>query len=165
VVPLETERLALEPLRVEHAEEMAPLLDDPRLYTFTGGDPPTLQELGEAYERRVIGHDADDTQGWLNWIVRDRSSGEAVGGTQATITAERDGFSAEVAWIIAARHQRKGYAREAATAMAAWLRQEGALRLVADIHPDHKASMAVARALGLSLSGAIIDSGELRWIG
>ena len=37
---LESERLVLEPLRVEHAEELAPLLDDPRLHEFIGGDPP-----------------------------------------------------------------------------------------------------------------------------
>jgi hypothetical protein len=35
---LSTERLLLEPLRVEHAEEMAPLLDDRRLHAFTGGE-------------------------------------------------------------------------------------------------------------------------------
>ena len=41
--PLQTERLALEPLRVHHAEEMAPLLDDARLFAFTGGRPVTLR--------------------------------------------------------------------------------------------------------------------------
>jgi RimJ/RimL family protein N-acetyltransferase len=163
-VALETERLSLEPLRVEHAEEMAPLLGDPRLHTFTGGEPPTLQELRDAYERRVLGHSADETQQWLNWIVRERSGGQAVGGMQATITPASDGFSAELAWVIAAAHQRRGYAREAAAAMVGWLRQQGAARLTADIHPDHEASMRVARALGLSLSGEVVADGELRWI-
>jgi RimJ/RimL family protein N-acetyltransferase len=36
---LRTERLSLEPLRLDHADEMAPLLDDPRLFAFTGGSP------------------------------------------------------------------------------------------------------------------------------
>lgn len=38
-------RLDLEPLRVEHAKEMAPLLDEPGLHVFTGGEPASLPEL------------------------------------------------------------------------------------------------------------------------
>lgn len=37
---LETERLILEPLRIEHAEEMVLVLGDRRLYAYTGGEPP-----------------------------------------------------------------------------------------------------------------------------
>ena len=47
--PLLSERLALGPLRVEHADEMAPLLDDPALHTFIGGKPASLQELRTRY--------------------------------------------------------------------------------------------------------------------
>ena len=39
---LTTARMVLEPLRVEHATELAAVLDDPRLHEFTGGEPPTL---------------------------------------------------------------------------------------------------------------------------
>ena len=53
-VPLETLRLTLEPLRVDHAEEMAPLLADAELYTFTDGGPPTLEELRARYVRQVV---------------------------------------------------------------------------------------------------------------
>ena len=38
---IDTERLALLPLRVEYAEEMARVLSDPELYVFTGGEPVT----------------------------------------------------------------------------------------------------------------------------
>ncbi|SEO84253.1 GNAT family N-acetyltransferase [Amycolatopsis saalfeldensis] len=34
-------RLSVEPLRPGHADEMHPVLADPRLYAFTGGQPPT----------------------------------------------------------------------------------------------------------------------------
>ena len=37
--PLTTERLALEPLRPDHAHELAPVLADPALHAFTGGEP------------------------------------------------------------------------------------------------------------------------------
>jgi len=44
---LQTPRLSLEPLRIDHADEMAPLLDDAQLFDFTGGGPCTLDELRE----------------------------------------------------------------------------------------------------------------------
>ncbi len=36
---LESKRLILEPLRVEHADELAPVLDDLKLHRFIGGAP------------------------------------------------------------------------------------------------------------------------------
>lgn len=160
---LSTERLALEPLRVDHADELALLLDDPRLYIFMGGRPPTRSELRDRYARQVTGRSPDGSQRWLNWIVRHRA-GQAVGSVQATITAEGDLFVARVAWVIASARQRRGYAREAAATMAAWLREQGAQLLVADVHPKHEASIKVAGALGLTPTDQVID-GEIRWTG
>jgi RimJ/RimL family protein N-acetyltransferase len=160
---LQTECLSLEPLRVDHAEEMAPLLDDPRLFVFTGGSPRTLDELRSRYEQQVSVWSVDRCERWMNWIVRARSGGEAVGGMQATMTLHGDAVVGELAWIIGSRHQRRGYAREAAVAVAAWLREQGAQILFADIHPEHEASMAVARALGLTPGDQILESGEIRW--
>ena len=37
--PLTTRRLMLEPLRPDHARELAPVLADPALHAFTGGEP------------------------------------------------------------------------------------------------------------------------------
>jgi RimJ/RimL family protein N-acetyltransferase len=162
---LETERLSLEPLRIDHAEEMAPLLDDPRLHVFIGGSPRTLEELRSRYEQQVTTWSVDERERWLNWIVRDRDSGQAVGGVQATITVDGDAFAGKLAWIIGSRHQRRGYAREAALAMVAWLRAQGARVLIADIHPEHEASMTVARALSLAPSGQTGEGGDVRWTG
>ncbi len=38
-------RLQLEPLGPEHADELAPLLDDVALHTFIGGEPATRDAL------------------------------------------------------------------------------------------------------------------------
>ncbi len=38
---LRASRLDLEPLRVEHAQEMAPLLEDAGLHLYVGGQPAT----------------------------------------------------------------------------------------------------------------------------
>ena len=46
----------LEPLRVEHADEMVAVLDDPQLHTYIGGGAPaTLDELTATYARQVVG--------------------------------------------------------------------------------------------------------------
>ena len=46
----------------------------------------------------------------------------------------------------------------------AWLRDQGVTRFVAHIHPDHGASAAVARHLGLAATDAR-RAGEVRWVG
>jgi len=157
-VGLETERLSLEPLRVAHAQEMAPLLADERLHVFTGGQPPTLRQLRDSYRRRV------KEPGWCNWVVRDRDSGRVIGGMQAEI-AERDGEPvAELAWILGSADQGHGYAREAAAAVVAWLREQGVRSFIADIHERNEPSMRLARALGFVQSAEAADhAGDVRW--
>jgi RimJ/RimL family protein N-acetyltransferase len=159
---LEGPRVALEPLTVSHAEEMAPLLDDPELYGFIGGQPLTIEELRHRYQRQATGRSADGNQRWCNWIVRRRHDARAVGTVQATIAGDGHDLTAEVAWVIARGYQRNGYAREAAQVMIEWLLDRGADSVVAHIHPQHHASMAVARALGLTATTTVFD-GEIRW--
>jgi RimJ/RimL family protein N-acetyltransferase len=147
-----TARLTLEPLRVEHATEMVAVLADPRLYEFIGGAPPSEDELRAAYARRVA------HPGWLNWIVR--ADANAIGAVQATVT----GQVAELAWVIAPAHQGRGLATEAARAVQEHLRAQGITEFQAHIHPDHPASAAVARRLGLEPTDIVQDR-EVRWVG
>ena len=161
--PIETARLTLEPLSVDHADEMLEVLDDPRLHEFIGRAPPSPAELRTRYALQAAGHSPDRRQGWLNWIVRVRETGVAVGTVQATLSPAGAGTSAEVAWVIGVGHQRRGYATEAAGAMARWLRGHGANTLTAHIHPDHKASAGVARHLGLTPTN-VVEGRETRWV-
>lgn len=158
---IETERLRLEPLRADDAAEMAAVLDDEGLHTFIGGRPATLEELRARYVRLVAGQSADGSRGWLNWVVRHGRSGVAVGTVQATL-GSNGGLTAEVAWVIATPHQRRGYAKEASAAMTRWLRGRGVDALVAHVHPAHEASIRVARYLGFTPTDTVED-GEVRW--
>jgi RimJ/RimL family protein N-acetyltransferase len=160
---IESGRLTLEPLRVGHAEEMISVLGDPKAYAYMGGDPPSLEELRARYARQVAGQSGDGSQGWLNWIIRERDSQLAVGTVQATLRREQASVSAELAWIVAVAHQRRGYATEAASAVVEWLRGHGVETFGAHIHPGHEASEGVARRLGLTSTGAI-RGGETRWV-
>jgi RimJ/RimL family protein N-acetyltransferase len=155
--PLRTQRLELEPLRIEHAAELAALLDDPELHGFIGGRPETLPEVTARLRRQVVGASPDGRQGWLNWLLRG-PDGAAVGTVQATV----EGPTAELAWVVATAHQGQGYASEAAIAVRDWLRTQGIEQFTAHIHPDHAASASVARRLGL-VAGAARQDGEVRW--
>ncbi len=161
--PIETARLRLEPLRAEHADEMSSVLADHELYDYIGGRSPSVEELRTRYERQVVGHSPDGAQGWLNWVVRDRETAAPVGTVQATISRTPGHISAELAWTIAVAHQRQGYATEAAEGMLTWLRLRGVDRFTAHIHPEHEASMTVARRLGLSATD-VMNDGETRWV-
>ncbi|RFA11190.1 GNAT family N-acetyltransferase [Subtercola boreus] len=158
-----TPRLFLQPLRVADAEQMVDVLADPALYRFTGGEPPSIQQLTSRYERQVEGRSSDGREQWLNWIVCDHAAG-ALGFVQATVTGGGGPASAaELAWLVSPAHQGRGIATEAAGAMLSWLRDAaGVTVFAAHIHPDHAGSEAVARHLGLHPTDTAVD-GERRW--
>jgi RimJ/RimL family protein N-acetyltransferase len=161
---LTTRRLVLEPLRPDHARELAPVLGDAALHAFVGGEPASEAELHARYVRQAEGQSPDGTQGWLNWVVRDRATRAPAGTVQATISDGDDGRSAELAWVIATSRQGEGLATEAAGAAMDWLRERGVTLFVAHIHPDHGASAAVARHLGLAATD-LRHADEVRWVG
>ncbi|PPF85231.1 GNAT family N-acetyltransferase [Subtercola sp. Z020] len=149
---------------------MSRVLADPALYAFTGGELPSIAELTARYERQTAGRSPDGVETWLNWVVTDLA-GEPLGYVQATVTGAADGAGgepveeegqAEVAWVVATSQQGRGYATEAALALVDWLRARGVTQFVAHIHPDHRASQAVARHLGLHPTATRVD-GEDRW--
>lgn len=154
-----TPRLFLEDLAPSHLDELQVVLDDPALHVFTGGEPHTREELTRWIDIVVAGRSPDGRERWRNWVIRRRDDGRAVGTVQATVV----GSEASIAWVLGTAFQGRGYATEAAGAMVAWLRAEaGVTRLRAAIHPDHLASQAVARSLGLRPTSEVID-GEIVW--
>ncbi|MDF2993366.1 MAG: hypothetical protein K0S37_3880 [Microbacterium sp.] len=160
--PLHSDRLALEPLAVDHVSEMLAALAPPKLYRFTGGAPPTPDELGARYRRQSQGKSEDGRAGWLNWIVRPACGGAGIGFVQATIERKEDGIVADLAWLVTPEEQGRGIAVEAASTVVTWLRSVDVRHIRAFIHPDHTASMQVVRRTGLAPTGALVD-GEILW--
>ena len=87
-----TERLELEPLTVEHAAELAPVLDDAALHEFTGGSPLAPAALATRYARLAERRSPDGRQLWGNWVMRVRGTGLAVGTVQVTLPAGGKAF-------------------------------------------------------------------------
>lgn len=155
---LTTPRLLLERVAPEHAEEMAAILDDPRLDTYCAGRAPTATALRERYRRISVLRSDDGRAVWPTWIVRRRDRGEAVGSVQATV----DGDQADVGWVIAVASQGQGYATEAAQALIDWLEDNGVTAIQASIRPDNRASAAVAAHVGLQPTDERVD-GDRIW--
>jgi RimJ/RimL family protein N-acetyltransferase len=158
--PISTSRLTLVPLSPGHADEMAAVLADPDLYTFTGSSPPTCQELRARYERWTAGS-PDPAVSWCNWVIQLRRPRCLAGTVQATISTGDEPL-AEVAWVVGTPWQGQGIATEAALALISWLRQQSVSTVIAHIHPRHQASAAVAAAAGLTPTGQLQD-GETLW--
>lgn len=158
---ISTRRLDLLPLYVEHAEEMAAVLSDPDLHTFTGGTPDTPQALRSRYRRLAAGS-PDPAVSWLNWVIRLRDASCLTGTVQATVGPSGHGPTAEIAWVVGTPWQQRGIATEAAQGLVAWLGRQPVHTVIAHIHPEHRASAAVATAAGLTPTGEQHD-GEIRW--
>ena len=158
---IETVRLVLEPLRIDHAEPMALVLADPQLHTFIGGTPETAPQLRSRYARMLAGP-SDPAESWCNWIIRLRENLQLTGTVQATVRPDADGLHAEIAWVIGTAWQRRGIATEATRALVDWLARQPIHTVIAHIHPDHHASAAVATAAGLTPTAELHD-GEIRW--
>lgn len=156
-----TERLDLLPLRVEHAEEMATVLSDPALHTYIGGIPDTPQALRSRYQRMVAGS-PDPAVTWHNWVIRLRDEACLTGTVQATVTPSDHETTTELAWVVGTPWQGRGIATEATRGLLAWLGGQPAQTVIAHIHPDHLASAAVATACGLAPTDEWHD-GEIRW--
>lgn len=108
----------------------------------------------------VPGRSPDGSEIWRNWVVRLRDDGGAIGTVQATIV----GDEATLAWTVGTGWQGHGYAKEAVAAVALWVETSGVVWLRAEIHPEHEASAAVARSIGLAPTTEIVD-GEVVWRG
>ncbi|MFD8544739.1 GNAT family N-acetyltransferase [Streptomyces sp. NPDC059649] len=158
---ISTRRLDLLPLHVEHAEEMAAVLSDPALHAFTGGAPDTPQALRSRYQRMTAGS-PDPAVRWLNWVIRLRDESCLTGTVQATVSPSGHGPIAEIAWVVGTPWQGRGIATEAARGLVGWLSRQPVHIVIAHIHPEHRASAAVATAAGLTPTDEWHD-GEIRW--
>ena len=157
---LETPRMVLERLRMEHLHEVSRLLRDPRVAAtgWPGGKPPS--------EREVIISLEDKERHWERhgfgmWLMRDRKTGEMVGrgGLQWTFYV-RDIDEVEAGWSVVPERWAQGLATELALASVdvafGPLDHE---RIVAFTTPDNAASQRVMEKAGFSYNRGILHVG------
>lgn len=152
-------RVVLEPLTGDHAPELVGLLEEPSVHEWLGvDDVDGLRARFAAWEAR---RSPDGAEQWLNWIVRGRADGRALGWAQATVRGGR----ASVAYALLGAARGRGAASDAVRAIVPWLREErGVGEVRASIAADNVASGRVARAAGFVATDGLDDGGEVIWI-
>ncbi|MDQ2734080.1 MAG: GNAT family N-acetyltransferase [Pseudomonadota bacterium] len=111
---IETTRLVLEPLVVDHAAAMFEVLREPVLYKYLDYPPPaSVEHVRDSYARLESRASPDGSQGWLNWVVRPRDE-EPIGFVQATIFGDQRTW---IAYLLGSKSWGHGYAAEAVRAM------------------------------------------------
>ena len=162
--PLETPRLVLEPQVAAHADEMFIVLCDPAIYEFENAPPGSAEALRERYRALEARRSPDGAQLWLNWIVRLKDGGAAIGYVQATVLPDA---TALVAYEFNSAWWGRGLAHEAVAAAMRELSQHlGVTRCGAVFKTGNERSRRLLARLGMrpAASGqfpsALVEAGE-----
>jgi len=156
---IETERMILERLRLEHAADQLRLLLDPRVSAtlWPRAGIPTETDVLEGLAAKV---DHWDRHGFGMWQLSDRETGEMVGrgGLQYTYTAGLN--DVEAGWAVVPERWGQGLATELAHAcVEVGFEQLNLLELVAFTLPDNRASRRVMEKAGFAYERDIVHAG------
>lgn len=144
----ESARLVMRPLSVDDAEALHEAYRDAELmHWWSSGPHESLNETREYIAPRL------DTPSWRSWAITLKGDDRAIG----TLAAHecRAGV-AEIGYLVARPHWRRGIAREAVSRLIDLLiLHEGHRRVCADTDPENVASIALLESLGFQREGVL----------
>ncbi|SHG93389.1 GNAT family N-acetyltransferase [Ferrimonas marina] len=141
---LETERLRLRQWQHTDFEAYAALCADPEVMRYLGGDVMSREDAWR-HLAMIAGHWS--LLGFGHWAVEHKASGHCIGRVGFLQPQGWPGF--ELGWTIAPAYQRQGLAFEAASAALKWgFGHTDRQQIISIIHPDNRASKALAMKLG-----------------
>lgn len=147
-IRIETERLILRPIRPEDFEGWATLMADAENARHIGGPQPRAV----AWRGFLCMAGAWAIQGFGMFSVIDRTSGRWLGRLGPWHPEGWPGR--EVGWALRRDAWGKGYALEGSTAAIDWTFEHlGWEEMIHSIHPDNRASQALAQRLGSTCRG------------
>lgn len=141
---LETTRLLLPPLTLDHTDDMARVYADPAVARFVGGGGLTSETIP-----LQVADFADewDLRGYGQSAVIDRKTGVFLG--RIGLHYWRNWDAVELGYILDRSAQGKGIAAEASRAWIDWVENESSIdQLIANIHPENTPSIGLAAKLG-----------------
>ncbi len=140
---LETERLLLRVPQASDFDSFAELNEDEEAMRFIGGTMPRAA----AWRKFLVMPGAWVIQGFAMFTVMEKSSGEWLG--QLGPWQPEGWPGTEVGWAFKRSCWGKGYATEAGVAAINWAFDNlGWSEVIHSIHPDNRASQALAQRLG-----------------
>jgi len=148
--PLETERIALEPLEEGHAQELFHGFQDPRIFQWMPQKPPRdLGKYSAILRSLESDRSPDGAEAWCNWALRSRETG-LIGRAEATIR----GKEAWIACLLFPTAWGQGYAQEAMRAVLDFLFLDQGVALVhAEVDSRNSPSLNLMRRLGMACTG------------
>ncbi len=150
--PIVTSELALEPLRVAHADAMFELLSDAEIYRYLDYSPPaSIEHLRNVYVQLEARESPDGNEAWLNLVVHPHGH-SLVGYVQATVASNR---SAYVAYVLGSHHWGRGHALKAIQAMLGHLASAYEVnRCIATVEAENERSIHLLERLGFHADAA-----------
>lgn len=141
-----TDRLRLEPIGPEHADDLWRLHQDRAVAAWHGG----RYTVGEARGRATSAARSWDSEGVDKWMAYDRVTGELIG-RGGLSRAEVDGkVRLEIGWTVHGDRWGQGYATEIGQAGLAYAFGDiGVAEVVAFTEPHNRRSRAVMERLGM----------------
>jgi len=154
----ETPRLFLRRLEWSDQDALQSMLSDPDIMRFKGG----TKRVGAAYRAIKFAKADYGNHGYGFWAVANTNS-EAFVGVCGLLNQEVDvELEVEIAYTFLKAYWGRGYATEAARAVKHYgFSAFGFKRLVSLIHPENKASIAVATRIGMTHERDTEWNGEL----
>jgi len=157
---IETTRLRLREWRIADFNGFLALTTDPELQKYCLGGAKTKEQ---AWDEFCVISGQWVLRGVGIFLVADRITDEARGFTGFWFPLDQE--APELCWSLFPGNMGRGYAREAALAARQWVYENRTYRqLVSYIHPDNKASCAVAERLGAKLKNSTKLYGEDRLV-
>lgn len=153
---IETARLRLRAFESGDLERYAEMYADNRFVRYLGGKTLTKEQTWENLAI-LLGHWS--LLGYGIWAIERQGTDELVG--RAGLLNLPGWPGVEVCWALGPEFWGNGYATEAAKAAVDWAFCEAGIhRLISLIHPENKASEAVALRLGADYREQIVLKGK-----
>ncbi|MGA0607135.1 GNAT family N-acetyltransferase [Phenylobacterium sp. VNQ135] len=160
---LETERLRLDPLTVEDAAAIFPILGDPEVLSYWDApEPDDPDRVAQVVDGQV---EAMQDGRAMHWTMRTLAQRTFVGCFDLT-EVDRRHRRAEVGFMLSRDAWGQGYGLEAMQTVIAYAASGGLRKLAARTHLGNRRSEAVLEKLGFEeeglLRGHIVEDGERR---
>jgi RimJ/RimL family protein N-acetyltransferase len=150
--PLETDRLLLRPLAMEHAEGLWKIWRSPDFVRHLAEPVTSLRDMTENIAARLA---RELPAGMGTWVWIDRESGDIVG-RGAVFPSPLPDQRVETGWFLSCDRWGTGLAAEAARVQIAYAFETLGLPVLwAFVHPDNKPSARLAARLGFGDRGRV----------
>lgn len=151
---LETPRMILRPYRIDDAERLTELLQDPEIHRWTSSIPFPYT-LEDAREFLLICEKEDASGGSFVWAMTERE-GNTVIGAIGLHAVNPELARADLGYWIGATYRGVGFATEAARRVISWCFEVGEFhRIQATYLPGNLASAGVMRNIGMQEEGLL----------